>query len=429
MARYTTYNLKQDVKRRVHSIRVPTDEEIDEGRRNLLKQIKPPEMARVGYIEQALYPKVERYAAPDDLKYEDVIDIKVLDKYHNLDTLAAPLAQVYRREFDQKIRENVFAINWDDGVKTMSIFHPRGLKNCNHITINDVDSLTENGTWNVGGNVVNLRLDELTHITRKASLSFDINNSSATGFITCIGMNSVNLADYLNKGAAFLWLSLSIPKNIVSVKLTLGSDPTDLTNDLYYATVNQPHDNNAFVTQWNLLKYMLNNLNTVGTPNPKALIYMRIDFVTTGLAIPGCHINSVMARKGEVYEIAYNSSYCFIDAFTGAWKKITTEGSDIMPFEEDSYQILMLETTIVTAKNVYGNGVGPKVDTADVTDELKEAYKAYKKSHKAEFIEPNQYTNQMGRQHYGGQYLGRHDHHSRPEGWFENGGESNGGNC
>lgn len=440
MSRYTTFDLKADCKRKTHDVRFPTDEEIDEGRRNMLLKIKPPEMGRVGYIEEALYPNVERYAVAEDLKYEDVIDIKVLDKYRNLDTLAQPLAQVYRREFDQKNRRNVYAINWDSGVKTISINHPRGIKNCNHITINDVDSLTKNGTWNVGGNVVNLRLDELNHITRKASLSFDINDSATSGFITCMGMHSVDISDYLNRGAAFSWLSLSIPKEMISVRLTLGSNPNDLTTDLYYATVNQPHDNNSFTTLWNLLKYMLNNLNTVGTPNPKDLTYMRFDFETTGKAIPGCRINSVMARKGEVYEMAYNSSWCFIDAITGAWKQVTTDGDDYMPFEEDTYQIFMLEVTLIVQQSVYGNNDAPKADTTDIENELngtfyrgklvKEGrYAIYKRQHKAEFIEPEQYTNQMGRQYYGGPYQGRRDHHSRPEGWFGTGSSNDGGNC
>lgn len=440
MSLYTTFNLKQDCKRKTHDVRFPTTEEIDEGRRNMNGKLKPPEMARVGYIEDALYPKVESYAVAEDLKYEDVIDIKVLDKYRNTDTIANPLAQVYRREFDQKNRHNVYAINWDNGVKTISLNHPRGLQNCNHIIVNDVDSLTENGTWNVGGNVVNLRLDELNHITRKASISFDINDSSTTGFITCIGMKPVNIADYLNKGAAFAWLFLPIPKEMISVRLTLGSDPNDLTNDLYYATVNQPHDNNTFTTLWNLLKYMLNNLNTIGTPNPKDLTYMRFDFTTTGQPIPGCRINSVMARKGEVYEMSYNSNWCFIDATTGAWKKLTTDGSDYMPFEDDTYQIFMLEVALVLQKNIYGNNAAPAADVTAISDELhgqfyrgrlmKEGlYTIYKRQHKAEFVEPEQYTNQMGRQYYGGQYLGRHDHHSRPEGWSERGGGNGDNNC
>lgn len=420
--RYTVYDLIQDVKRKIHGS-MPTNIQgaLDEGRRNMIEKLMPPEMQRKGYIEQAIYDQVEKYAIPEDVDYEHITDIKELDKYRNLDTLAKPLTQVYRRELDAKNRDNIFAINWESGVKTMQIYRPKGLHRYQHLIVNEVNSLTKNGTWNVGGNVVNLRLDELNHITKKASLAFDINDSSTAGFMENFTMTPVDISDYLNTGAAFSWLNIPLPREIIAVKLTLGSNTTDLTTDLYYSTVNQPHDNNQFVTFWNLLKYMLNNLNSVGNPNPKSIGYIRWDFTTTGVAIPNCNLDSLIVRKGHVYEMVYNSAWCLIDAQTQAWKMRTTKNSDQFPFEADSYQIIMLETALVIQKDIYGNNAGAKSDVTDIEDELEKKYALYKKNHKAEFIEPKQFTNTMGRQHYGRvSYAPRHDH--RPDGWFEHGG-------
>lgn len=420
--RYTVYDIIQDVKRKIHggTITGGIEGSLDEGRRNMLKKLKPPEMKREAYIEQALYDQVDRYAIPEDVKYEDIVDIKELDKYRNLDSICRPLAHVYQRQFNQKNRENIFSINWDSGVKTMSIYRPKHLHKYQHIVINEVNSLTENGTWNTGGNVVNLRLDELNHITKKASLRFDINDSSDTGFIQNFTMRTVDINDYLNIGAAFSWLNIPLPVEMIAVKLTLGSNQSDLTTDYYYSTVNQPHDNNEFVSGWNLLKYMLNNLVSVGNPNPKSIGYIRWDFTTTSKSIPNCNIDSLVARKGYVYEMTYNSAYCLIDAQTRAWKKLTTKNSDQFPFEEDTYQILMLETALVVQKDLYANNQAALGDVTDIKDDLIVAYADYKKNHKAEFIEPEQYTNQMGRFTYGGvQNSGRHCH--RQDGWFERG--------
>jgi len=423
--RYTVFDLITDVKRKVHDATVPQIQSaLDEGRRNLIGKVKPPEMERKAYIEQALYPRVDKYACPDDLKYQAIIDIKILHKYRNLDTLWEPLAQVYQREIDQKNRDNIFSINWENGVKLMTINHPRGLKNCNHLEINRVDSLTENGTWNVGGNVVDLRVDELNHITKKASLSFDINSSSSAGFIENFTMNPIDINDYLGKGAIFSWLSLPIPKEMLSVRLSIGSDNANY----YYNTVNQPHDNNVFITGWNLLKYMMSDMNSFGNPNPKAITYIRLDFNTTGEAIPNCNINAINIRKGEVYEAKYNSAFCLIDARTGAWKMKTTANSDIFPFEEDSYQLIMLETALVVQKNLYGNNAGAKADVTDIEDELEKKYFQYRKDHKDQFIQPEQATQIMGRQMYGYDdgIAGHHRH--RPNGWYEQGLEDN-SNC
>ena len=366
MDRYTVYDAINFINRKLHGGTVTESSDFegafDEGRRNMLKMINPPELARIAYIEQALYDQVNKYAVPVDCNANLISNIRMLSSYHNVDTGCEPLAQVYSREFDQKYRDNIFAINWNSGVKTMSIFHPQGLHKNQHLVINDVDSLTQNGTWNVGGNVVNLRLDELNHITKKASLSFDINDSSTTGYIENFTMKPVDLSEYLNSGATFEWLSLPIPKEMVSVTLTLGSNQTDLTTDYYYATVNQPHDNNEFVTGWNLLKYMMNNLNTVGNPNPKSIGFSRITFETTGKPIPGCNIDNIVVRRGVVYEMAYNSRWCLIDSTTNAWKKFTTSNSDIIPLEEDGFQILGLEVALVIQKELYANNFGAITD-------------------------------------------------------------------
>ncbi len=396
MSTYTVYDLIQDVKRKIHGGDVPNpvDIALDEGRRKMIGKIRAPELKRTGYLEQALYPHVERYAVPEDLKYDNIIDIKKLSSYRNVDTMMRPLELVYDRRFDQNRRRsrNVISITNENGVKYAKISHPKGLKDHESTIINQSNSLTANGTWNVGGNVVNLRLDELNHVTRAASLAFDINNSSTSGFIENFTMDSVDLHDYLNTGAAFAWISIPDPIYLTSVKLTLGSDSSNLTNDIYYATVNQPHDNNMFVTGWNLLKYMLNNLNTVGTPNPKAITYVRLDFTTTGDPIPNCNMDSIIARKGEVYELKYNTAWCLIDPVTRAWKQRTTRNSDILPLEEDTYQILMLETALVVQKDIYGNNAGAKSDITDIEDELKGLYEEYSYNHTDENIEPSEYS-------------------------------------
>jgi len=233
---------------------------------------------------------------------------------------------------------------------------------------------------------VNLQLDELNYVQGKASLAFDINNTASTGFIENFTMDSVDLNDFFDRGANFAWLDISVPKELTSVKITLGSDTSDLANNLYHATVNQPHDNNQFTSGWNLLKWMYKNLAIVGTPNPRDIKYIRFDFTTTGQAIPGCHLDSTTSRIGSVYEMTYNGRYVFMDATSNAWKKFATKNSDIVVAEEDTYDILMLEGTLAAQKELYVSGIAAKSDVAAVEDSLREAYYIYKKEHKSEAL-------------------------------------------
>lgn len=390
---YTVYNLRLDMDSDLHAGGTSSLQNfyntLDKGRRELIRNVRPEELIRTEYLEQALYPQVDRYAVPEDMKYKDIIQLHKLSGYRNVDTMDHPMQLVFRRRFDQKRggAKNVMSIGYENGVKYARVFSPAGLRNdFEYRLIHDCNSLTDNGSWNVGGNVVNLRLDELNYVVKTGSLSFDINNSSTTGFLENFTLDHFSLKDFLQKGAAFTWLDLPLPQEMISIKLTLGSNAGNLLTDLYESTVNQPHDNNVFATGWNLLKYMLNNLTTVGTPNPDDLLYIRFDFTTTGQPIPNCHIDSIVARKGAVYQATYNGSYIFMDATTKAFKKFATADSDIIIAEEDTYNVLRYECTLAAQKEIYGSAGAAKSDVSDITNSLQGAYKVFKMEHPSEAL-------------------------------------------
>ncbi len=423
---YNIGDLKRDVNRKTHGVGVDQCADFfgsaDEGRREMIGKVRPPELVRKVFIEQALYDQVDKYAVPDDLKYEDVIEIKKLSSRRNVDSLEHPLEIVYRRQFDQKRHgaRNVMAIARENGVKYAKLFHPRGLKECQHQLISGCDRLSsigsggtpDTGTWNVAGNVGNLQLDRLNYVTGKASLRFDI-GAGTTGAIYNSTFTPVDLTEFLQLGAVFEWLDLPIPKEMVAVKITLGSNQADLTTDLYEFSVNQPFDNNEFLTGWNLLRFTLDNLTSVGNPNPREIGYVRMDFTTTGNPIPACHLDSIVARKGVVYEMTYNSSYNIMDASTRAWKKFATEDSDMIVAEEDTYQIYMLETSLSVQKEIYANGTGAQSDVTAIERELNGngtrdprtmqigKYQKYRSEHKSEAIPAINSTYIMGEMYSG----------------------------
>lgn len=317
---------------------------IDEGRRKMLKRIEPPELVRNAYLEEAIYDQVNKYAIPEDLQYTSVINLRKLSGYRNVDRMSRPLQQVFRRRFDQKRlgSKNVFSINYTNGVKTMSLLRPVGLPECQSKVINPADSLTQGGTWNVGGNVVNLTLDRLKHISGHGALKFDFNASSTSGSLECILTDAVDIYDYFPTGAAFTWLDISSFRIMITVKLILES----AAGQTYEMTVNAPHDNNVWQNEWNLLKYQLDSMAAINTPNPRAITKIRFEFTTTGEVMNGCHLDNILVRKGQVYDVDYQSSYIIKDATTGAWKKRATSPNDIVIAEEDTYQILMIESAI-----------------------------------------------------------------------------------
>jgi len=370
----------------------------DKGRRAMLGKVRPEELIRTAYLENAIYPEESKYAVPQDMKYDDVIEIARLSGYRNVDTMEHPLELVYRRRFGQKrgSAANVMNIGYENGIKYARIFRPSSSGrygnnqtnnlNCAYRVIHNCNSLNDNGTWNVGGNVVNLTEDKLKHVIGCGSLKFNINDSATTGYIENFTLTPFSIMDFLQRGASFAWLNIEIPSELVSVKFVMGSNSNDLSTDYYEASVNSPHDNSEFVTGWNLIKYMLQNLNMVGTPNPTELTYIRFEFTTTGKAIPNCNLDNIIMRQGEVYVMTYNSSYIVIDGDTGQWKKLPTKNNDIIVAEEDTYDLLVDEVTSAAQKESYQASPSASSEIDDVAQRLLGKYKKFKMEHKSEGI-------------------------------------------
>lgn len=417
---YTIYNIKQDVNGNLPGggINQLTDffKTFDKGRRAMIGKVRPEELIRTAYLEDALYPAVDKYAVPDDMKYDDVIQIARLAGYRNMDTMEHPLELVYRRRFGQKrgSAANVMNIGYENGVKYARIFRPtaggrwgvgannnNNALNCEYRVIHDCDSLNLNGTWNVGGNVVNLREDRLNHMIGRGSLSFDINGSATSGFIENFTLTPFSILEFFKRGAEFAWLNLPIPRELIAIRLIMGSDSSDLTNNLYEASVNSAHNNSAFVVGWNLLKYMLQNLTMVGTPNPSLLTYIRFEFETTGEPIPNCNIDNIVLRQGQVYEMTYNSSYVVRDAITGAIKKIPTNNSDIIIAEEDTYNLLVDEVTLAAQKESYQASPSAASSIDSVAARLIVNYKKFGMEHKSEGVLETDSIHVFGNQYDG----------------------------
>lgn len=389
MARYSIFDLRSDIKRKLSTSNPSASLDfyaaIDEARRNVIARIAPPEMIRENYLEQAIFDRVDAYAVPEDMNYDDMVMLKKLSSYRNVDTLDHPFELIYRKRFGQKRRgsKNVMNVSYTNGLKTASIYHPRGQKQNQQKLVHNCDSLFLNGTWNVGGNLVNLTEDHLNYVEGKGSLLFDFDNSGTYGFIENFTLQTVDLLDYLQIGAIFASFSVSLPKEVLAMTMKFYSSPTDY----FEYSVAHPHDSNEFKEGWNIMKFLFDTKYQTGTPNPKEINHIRFEFTTTGKQINDCRLDSIFARKGEVYEATYFSSYCIIDGKTGAWKHRATDGTDKLPFEDDSYQVYMLECALVLQKELYLNNYAAQSDVERVTQDLEKAYTNYQMRHKSEVIE------------------------------------------
>lgn len=382
MPNFNVQQLQADVSRKIHgSVSESFFGSVNEAGRWLLAALDPYEMKRKAYIENALYDQEGTYYLPVDVKDNKIVDIRKQAKRTYQDSFDS----VSNRTFD---KYNSTGNGWG-AIKTFTVLQLDGVKyirikdNVQNTTVNlqQANSLTDNGTWNVYGSVNNLTVDQVNYLVGNGALKFNI-DSSTSGALEVIGIGSIDLSDYLQVGAIFMSLYLPDPTSMTNVTLKWGSSATDF----YSFTVTAPHNAPTFQIGWNQLKFPLEDFITFGTPNIADITQLRVEFQTTGAPMNGVHINNICARKGILYEILYYSSYLFRNPETGLWQPQTFDLGDNINLGYTSYNILMLKTAIIEAQEVRNSSS----DVILLTAELDREMKNYLASNKSEYIPPNE---------------------------------------
>lgn len=393
----TLAQLKIDIYRDISPAK-PSDSKdlngaIEQAAQDMLSIVKPLELAKRTTIENALYDQINQFSCPDDLDTNKIMQWYKLKDQRNVDRFFNGMIQTTNRFFDQSthhpnINANIFTIEYQSNKKFIKVsdFH-----NNTGTTIHDMNSITSNGTWIVGGNLVNLTTDNLTYFQGDGSLRFDLNTSSNIGTMETFGMRSVDLTEYLNVGKVFTWLDLPNLNQLQTVTLDLFSSPTDY----YSITVNSPHDTNQFQLETNMLGFAMNqdSMTVNGTPNPADINKIKFTFTTAGtLSMNSVRIDNVVARKGTVYGIQYITNQLFKDATTGLMKSRPTLDSDLVTLEYDTYQLLRAHCVSVLG----GELVNEKQTRDEYQISLVNAIKFYKKRHKEEYIDETQTMRNFG---------------------------------
>ncbi len=388
----TVGQLKTDIYRNISPAK-PSDSKdpngaIEQAVNDMLGYTKPLELAKRAIIENALYDQVNQFSCPDDLDTNKIMQWYRLKGQQNADEFFNNMIQTTNRAFDQATRRpnphaNIFTIEYQSGKKFIRV---SDFKQNTGTTIHDMDSITSNGTWLVGGNLVNLTTDNLTYFQGHGSLRFDLNSSFNVGTMETLGMQSVDLTSYLNVGKVFTWLDLPNLNQLQTVTLDMYSSATDY----YSITVSSPHDTDQFQLGTNMLGFAMNrdSMNTIGTPNPAAINKIKFTFTTAGtLNMNSVRIDNVTAKKGSVYGIQYITNQVFQNATTGLMSMRPANDSDLVALEYDTYQLLLAHCNYVFSQELINKNLGE----SDLgIKELNKAIAIYKKRHKEEFIDETQ---------------------------------------
>ena len=352
MADFTIAEVKEDLNGILHSTStakvINLNALLYRAARNVLTKVDPPSTIRIAQITNAVHDDIYDYAAPSDLKGSKIIDIRPQVKRTEADSFS----QRGIKDFAKYLADGEFSIREDSGNKTLRIavdISP------SPVTLNEMDSLTANGTWAAADSGNNLTLDTLDYVLGSGCLNFDATGATVSVSIQVSDMTAVDLSTHDEKSQLFVWVYIPDKSIVSSVTLLWGND---LTTNYWSATATTPHDATAIKTGWNLFRFNWNGATETGTVAPATIDSLKITITQSAATVETDYrVDRIVSTVGKIYEIEYYSEFLFRSS-AGTFQQKTSDNSDIINLDEDGYNLYINECGFLIAQQVKGaNGV------------------------------------------------------------------------
>jgi len=368
---------------------------INRAARQLLLDVDPQETKRTVEFVNPIFDTVYDYPIAADVKGNKIIDI-----YPQVQRLPRDIwSQAYNQAFDvakQNIfsLKNMFSVNFNTSLKTLRVNAP--FLNA-PVIVSQIDNITNNGTWAVGGTATNLTENNSNFVQGAGSLQFDV--TVGTGTLENSTLTAVDLSDYLNQSSLFVWVYVPTGSQLTSVDLRWGSDNANY----YNLTVTQNQQATAFVNGWNLCQFTWSSATVTGAPVDTAIDYARVSLVMTGVNT-GVKVNGMNSILGTILNYEYYSKYLFRNSSTGAYQETVLADADLVNLDTESYNLLFNQVAYLATQQQ--QGIDASYDASIFKDAYDTGILRYKAQYKSEVQKPQSTYYSQPNTGYG-RYLGR----------------------
>lgn len=379
---YSVLDLKNDLGGTLHGTTnnqiQNLDGVINRAARQLLLDVDPQETKRTVEFVAPIFNTVFDYPIAADVKGNKIIDL-----FPQVQRLPQDIwLQAYNQAFDvakQNIfsMANMFTINFNTSLKTLRINSP--FLNAPQI-VNQIDNITDNGTWAVGGTASNLSENNTNFAQGAGSLQFDATTGAA--YIENSDMTAIDLSNVANQSSFFVWVYVPTAANLTSVNLRWGSS----TTDYYHRTVTQTQQGTVFVNGWNLCQFEWSGATVVGTPDDTAINYGRVTLNLTSAAT-AVKVNGMNSILGTILSYEYYSKYLFRNASTGAYQETVLDDADLINLDTDSYNLLFNQVGYLAVQQQQGMDA-LAYDGSFFLSEYQKGVLRYKSMYKSELQKP-----------------------------------------
>jgi len=307
----------------------------------LLAKIKPKEVIRKTSITNAIYDRVTDYELPSDFKA-----IKDLRPQVEKNNIANPTPnKTFSKEFNLRKKDNTLSIEWENGTKFLRFNKVLSTP----ITIDKADSLTENGTWAVGGNASGLELDELNYIAGVGSLKASVSSSGAVvNLILRIGSDSSNYYEKTITTGHFMAFSNGFNLCRFNLNGATQTGTVDMTNISYIRVTTTYNTNQTAYFE----KTLTSSVDLSGNYVTDGAIFLSFYFDSI-TSLTTIRLDNILAGIGTLFDLWYYSNNLFRNS-AGTWIHRPTSDSDTIMLSDESYKIFEAEVMRIMTQRIQG---------------------------------------------------------------------------
>lgn len=326
---------------------------------------------RIIPLASTIHDDYNNYALPSDFKKP--IDLYPQGDRTSLDKADRTGAETF--DLERALTDKTVSIESSEGTKYIRV-NWRGRAGQ---LLNDMDSVTGNGTWSGVGTASGIVANSIFKISGEASIEFDV--SVDGDGIQNTDMEAVDMTDEDEVADVFVWMYFGDVSNLNSISAKWGNDLTTK----YWTSVAQTSqaDGTAFRSGWNLLKFPWSTATETGTVDPTAIDSFSLILTDVDAAITNIRVDNIVFSIGRPFDIKYYSKYIFRNS-AGSWISRPTSDNDVIVLDNDAIQIFLYESLVVAAQQMQGKQIATDVNLAK--DALKELYAQYEADYPSQAI-------------------------------------------
>lgn len=291
-----------------------------------------------------LFNDVYTYAAPSDISGSKIINLPpqvTTNTYGEFHLTSS-------EQFDRLRKPNMIALEEYNGLKFLKVV--ADISNDKTIVASQLDSLTSGGgTWALFGDGENVAKDSDDFIRGAGSVKYGISSAGGTtAGIANSGLNSIDISDDFlgGLGAMFVYAYITDTTNITNFIARIGSD----TSNYHTITVTTDHAGNAFTNGWNLLRFNLTSMTDTGSPDDSAITYIALYMTKDAAKVSETdyRFDYIVFKKGVIHDVHYYTKFGW-QSSAGAYKRNSTDDSDLLVADDDEYRMLIIPKCIMRA--------------------------------------------------------------------------------